>query len=106
MHPRPLQGRLRGVLMLIGRQRCGEESVTALYRHHFPAMGTEFSLCLRRQPEHRLLDFVHAEVERLESVFSTYREDSEISRLNDGRLSSSSRSTDVADAFAWRAEAE
>ena len=59
-------------------------------RHSFRAMGTEIELFVDADDAGRALAAAEAEFVRLEAVFSRFRDDSELSRLNrDGTLEAS-----------------
>jgi thiamine biosynthesis lipoprotein len=51
-------------------------------RRTFHAMGTEIELLVDAEDAERALDSAEAEFHRLESLFSRFRDDSELSRLN------------------------
>ncbi len=85
-------------------------AATAPYRRAAPAMGTMFSVHLHdadptvARAAGDAIDAFFAELERLEAMFSTFRPDSEISRINRGELElaeSSAEVSDVLDACAW-----
>ncbi len=86
-------------------------TVVAPYRSARPVMGTIASVHVYDRDRvgepgvvERTVDRVFAELERLEAMFSTFRADSEISRINRGELqipASSTEVCDVLDACRW-----
>lgn len=80
----------------------------ALHRQAFPVMGTTASVHVDDDVGERefigVVDLFRTEMERLEAVFSVFREDSEISRINSGdlhHLDASSEVIEVLDACAY-----
>jgi thiamine biosynthesis lipoprotein len=83
------------------------EIVPAVVRTH-PVMGTMASVHVHDDVDPTLIetaiDLVWTELDRLESVFSTFRSDSEISRINRGELhllDASPEVIEVVDACTW-----
>jgi FAD:protein FMN transferase len=79
--------------------------VRGLWRHQYEVMGTVFSFALARVPGRHLVREVESELDRIDRVFSTYRADSEISALGEGRRRLSSCSPDVQEVLARCADA-
>lgn len=84
------------------------ESVHAAHRAAFPVMGTTASIHVNDPiDEGEFASFVlrsRTELERLESLFSVFRPDSEISRINGGalhHLDASREVMDVLDSCSW-----
>lgn len=80
----------------------------ARHRASFPVMGTTASVHIDDECSHDSFEHVlgafRTEMERLESVFSVFRPDSEISRVNAGtlhHLDASPEVIEVLDACAW-----
>lgn len=80
----------------------------ALHRGSFPIMGTTASVHINDQISQSEFDHAIAitqnELSRLEQMFSVYREDSEISRINRGELhllDASAEVIDVMDKCSW-----
>jgi thiamine biosynthesis lipoprotein len=76
-----------------------------LWRHHYEVMGTVFSFALPRVPDADVVRAVESELDRIDRVFSTYRPDSEISALADGRKPLAGCSPDVTQVLAGCADA-
>lgn len=76
-----------------------------LWRHRYQVMGTVFSFALAREPAGEVVRAVEGELDRIDRVFSTYRRDSDISALADGRRRLSSCSPDVHEVLARCADA-
>lgn len=68
-------------------------------------MGTVFSFALARVPHDRVIRGVESELDRIDRVFSTYRRDSDISALADGRKRLSACTPDVRNVLALCADA-
>ena len=84
----------------------------ALHRASFPVMGTTASVHVDDAIDHGVFDSVvgkfRAEMERLESMFSVFRPESEISRINAGtlhHLDASPEVMEVLDACNWLEQA-
>lgn len=79
-------------------------------RHPEPVMGTVFSFELRDTDDRSLLEPVLARLHEIDAVFSTYRSDSAISRLNRGELTLDQATPEVqqvlAAAQAWSARTD
>lgn len=80
----------------------------ALHRASFPIMGTTASVhvddLVKRTEFDSVVRQVRAEMERLEAMFSVFREDSQISRINAGllhHLDAAAEVLEVLDACAW-----
>ncbi len=80
----------------------------AVHRDSFPIMGTTASLHVNDEISESDFSYlsavVHEELERLEEMFSVFRESSEISRINRGELhllDASSEVIDVMDKCSW-----
>lgn len=69
-------------------------------------MGTVFSFAWRRPPPVAVVRAVERELARIDEVFSTYREDSQISALADGRVALSECSPEVRQVLDLCAQAE
>ena len=63
-------------------------------------MGTVFSFTLARVPDGDVVHAVESELDRIDRVFSTYRPESEISAVADGRRKLSACSPDVLEVLA------
>jgi thiamine biosynthesis lipoprotein len=68
-------------------------------------MGTVFSFAVANVPDSDVIRGVESELDRIDRVFSTYRADSDISALADGRKRLSSCSPDVQEVLALCADA-
>ncbi|CAB4611136.1 unannotated protein [freshwater metagenome] len=84
----------------------------ALFRTAFPIMGTTASVhvndAISSEYFNAVVHDVRIELERLEEIFSVYRDTSEISRINAGtlhHLDSSAEVIEVLDACAWLEQA-
>lgn len=83
-------------------------ALQATHRASFPVMGTTASIHVdddvTAEQFDRAVSAVHEELRRLEQMFSVFRADSEISRINDGtlhHLDASPEVIEVLDACAW-----
>ena len=86
--------------------------VQALHRHSFPIMGTTASVhvndAIGCQEFHAIVSELEVELNRLEEMFSVFRETSEISRINAGTLHHLDASPEVfavLDACSWLEQA-
>ncbi|MCH0565591.1 FAD:protein FMN transferase [Streptomyces sp. MUM 2J] len=87
----------------------GSEEAPAAVRRAEEVMGTVFSFDVRGGDPNAVgaaLDEAVAELHRVDEVFSTYREDSQISRLARGELTAEECDPEVADVLELAAEAE
>jgi len=76
-----------GLSALIGGNAKGAPSGTPLYRWKGVAMGAAASIAIAHENAAALVERAQAEISRLEAIFSLYRTDSALSRLNaKGRL--------------------
>ena len=74
--------------------------VRCLWRHRFEVMGTVFSFALARVPDADVVRAVESELDRIDRIFSTYRPESEISALAEGRRRLSACSSEVLEVLA------
>jgi thiamine biosynthesis lipoprotein len=84
----------------------GEEGEVGRTVRAEPIMGTVVTVDVRDPVEASLVDAVFAWFRRVDATFSTFREDSEISRLGRGELSEEQCSADVREALGLAAEVE
>src|SRR4051794_4505030 len=74
-------------------------------RHHYAVMGTVFSFAFGAPVSEAVVRAVEEELDRIDGVFSTYRADSHIARLADGRHDFGTCSTEVLDVLGLCAQA-
>ena len=75
-------------------------------RHSYEVMGTVFSFVLSVAVTPESVQSVEAELDRIDLLFSTYRPDSQISRLNTGQIRLTDCSPEVREVLAACAHAE
>ena len=76
-----------GLTALAGPLAMASSSTAPMYRWRGIALGAAASLAIAHQDAPRLVALAQAEIARLEAIFSLYRPDSALSRLNaQGRL--------------------
>jgi thiamine biosynthesis lipoprotein len=75
-------------------------------RHGYGVMGTVFSFVLGESVTEKTVRAVEAELNRIDRLFSTYRPDSQITRLNAGQIRLADCSPEVREVLAACTEAE
>jgi thiamine biosynthesis lipoprotein len=78
----------------------------AIQRHHVAVMGTVFSFLLAETVHTDVLEAADDELRRLDRVFSRWRTDSDVSRLNRGEVPLRGCAPDVTDVLALCADVE
>ena len=99
------------MIMIVNKPHCRPHGCTSgmtweRRRHRFEVMGTVFSFVLSASVTETTVRAVEEELERIDRLFSTYRPDSQIARLNAGQIRLCDCSPDVREVLRLCSDAE